>query len=72
MGTIQPAIGLDGGANHRFDCGGLGDIDLYEGRLTTVFCDHMGSLLSPGVVQVSDYEFGAFSGKGERCRSANT
>jgi hypothetical protein len=37
MGTIQPAIGLDGGTNHGFDFGGLGDINLYEGRVSTVF-----------------------------------
>jgi hypothetical protein len=71
VGTVQPAIGLHGFANHRFDFGGIGDIDPYERRFAPLLCDHVDGLLSTVLVHISNDQFGTFSGKGERSGSTN-
>jgi hypothetical protein len=72
MGTIQPSIGLDRLADHRFDGGCLGDIHLDEGGFPTVFRDHMDGLVSTLFVHVSHNQFRPFPCKRQGCGSPNS
>ena len=69
MGTIESAIGLHHCRNQGFDSGRLRDINLYEGCIPAVFCNHMDSPLTTVFVHIGDNQFGTFSGKGE-CRGS--